>query len=111
MTGRAGFSIKESMARFSGACWKCGAAWEGASQPGRSDVCPRCGFDLRCCKNCEFHDPRYHNECRIPDTELIKDRERSNFCDQFKFAPLGVARKKAEAGDDPRKRLDRLFGG
>lgn len=99
------------MARIVGNCWKCGSQWESDSQPGRGDACPRCDLDFHSCRNCRHHDPRYHNECRVPDTEFIRDREKANFCDQFEIAakaPGGAGGKDLE---EARKRFNRLFGG
>ena len=61
--------------------------------------------------NCKHHDTRYNNECRIPETDLVRDRERSNFCEQYEIGSHG----EGGSGEDPmekaRKRLDNLFGG
>lgn len=99
------------MARFSGRCWKCSAAWEGNSQPGRGDDCPKCGFDLHTCRNCKHHDIRYNNECRIPETESVRDRERSNFCDQFEISPGREGTDQPDKAEEARKKFNQLFGG
>ncbi len=66
-------------------CWRCGAFIEisGARRVSRTEECPTCRGDLHCCKNCRFHDPQYHNECREAQAERVTDRERANFCDYF----------------------------
>ncbi len=51
----------------------------------RSDTCPHCSVDMHCCKNCEYWDPSAHNQCREKITELVRDREASNFCSFFTF--------------------------
>ncbi|MCA9412788.1 MAG: hypothetical protein KC931_00795 [Candidatus Omnitrophica bacterium] len=99
------------MPRVEGNCWKCGAAWSGESQPGRADECAKCQMDLRSCMNCVHHDVRYHNECRIPETEIVRDRERANFCEQFALKGLAEGASPDDPVDKARKRLDKLFGG
>lgn len=112
LTVAAYFRIKTgTMARFQGKCWKCGGVWEGDSQPGRGDTCGHCDFDLRCCMNCKYHDTQYRNECRIPETELVTDRDRSNFCEQFEIASVGGSGSSNEGTSEARKRFDNLFGG
>lgn len=99
------------MARIIGYCWKCGTAWEGDSQPGRAETCAQCSRDIRSCRNCQHHDPTYHNECRIPNTEMIRDRDRSNFCDEFELSKKKPATSSISPVDEARRKLDALFGG
>ena len=35
------------------------------------------------CKNCRFYDPTAYNECREPSAEVVREKERANFCDYF----------------------------
>ena len=51
----------------------------------RSDTCPNCRADIRCCKNCNFFDPKSYNECRESMADRITDKEKANFCDYFKI--------------------------
>ena len=74
-------------------CHKCGKEWEGGKgqlgakrQPGPKDSCEACTAYLHCCRNCRFHDPSVHNQCRIPNTEWVGDRMGLNYCDEFEFA-------------------------
>lgn len=99
------------MARFDGNCWKCGNSWSGDSQPGRGDSCSKCDYDLHSCMNCIHHDTRYHNECRIPETEMVSDRERSNFCEMFEIKGSTKPSPGEDLVEKARKRLDSLFGG
>jgi hypothetical protein len=89
-------------------CWRCGTAIDARQRVGRRDACPRCAADLHCCRNCGFHDPSMHNQCREPQAERQVDKERGNFCEWFS---LGAARA---AGDDKaaaaRARLEAMFG-
>ena len=49
----------------------------------RSDECPYCYANLRCCKMCEFYDSTAYNECREPAADRIVEKEKVNFCDFF----------------------------
>lgn len=51
----------------------------------RSDSCPHCMADIRCCKNCIFYDPKAYNECRESMADRITEKEKANFCDFFKI--------------------------
>ncbi len=56
---------------------------------GRSDHCPKCMADTRCCKMCQFYDPKSYNECREPMADRVPDKEKANFCDYFKIGSPG----------------------
>ena len=47
-------------------------------------VCIHCDVDLHVCKNCRYYSPGKPNDCIVPGTESIQDRERSNLCEEFK---------------------------
>ena len=64
-------------------CAFCGSKIEIKGPIGRKDACPKCGHDLRCCKQCKFYDPHAYNDCREVSAERIRDKERANFCDYF----------------------------
>jgi hypothetical protein len=70
-------------------CWTCGNEQyfdvKVGIYVGRQDECPHCGADLKCCKNCQNHDPSVHNQCTETSAEFIRDRERANFCTHFTF--------------------------
>jgi hypothetical protein len=77
---------------------------------GRRDTCLACGSDLHCCRNCLFHDPAYHNQCREPQAERQVDKERGNFCEYFDPREEGVGRSGEGEGEaDARARLNALF--
>lgn len=66
-----------------GNCWNCGAELTPLDY-GRQDTCRRCGRDTKVCKNCEFHDKSYNNQCKENQADRVVEKERSNFCDYFK---------------------------
>jgi hypothetical protein len=65
-------------------CWKCGKSVETKEKIQRKDVCPECESDLRCCYNCEFYDKAAHHQCKEPQSEWVRYKERGNFCDYFR---------------------------
>lgn len=56
---------------------------------GRRDTCPHCMADIRCCKMCQFYDPKAYNECRETQADRVQDKEKANFCDYFKIGSPG----------------------
>ena len=49
------------------------------------DECSRCGVDLHVCFNCLFYDEGKSNKCRETQADYVRDRERANYCDYFRF--------------------------
>lgn len=89
------------------ACHKCGKAWVFTPPLGRGDECPECHWDAHVCLNCVYYDKNAHHECREPQAEFVKDKERSNFCDYFE--PQANQKQKSLDLDLHRSRLDQLF--
>jgi hypothetical protein len=94
-------------------CWKCGKQIDSTETIYRDSVCPECGADLHCCRNCRFYEPGAHFDCHETVEELVTDKEESNFCANFSpktdFSPAG-----GKNGDDAKKARDAfnsLFGG
>ena len=65
-------------------CFKCGTTIE-LQKVSRRDECPRCGVDLRVCLNCAFHAESKANACIEPQAEPVKEKDRANYCDFFRF--------------------------
>ncbi|MDR0511838.1 MAG: hypothetical protein LBG93_01875 [Treponema sp.] len=61
-------------------CWHCITPITDSEPLGRDKVCPKCGKDLRSCKNCRHLRP---SGCAESSAEKPRDLERSNFCDWF----------------------------
>jgi hypothetical protein len=74
-------------------CWKCGQTIETKEKIQRKDVCPHCDSELRCCYNCQFYDKQANHQCREPQAEWVRYKEKGNFCDYFR--PRSPAPKKA----------------
>lgn len=92
-------------------CHKCGWVWpEDRGRPGIRASCPQCTAYLHSCRNCHHHDPKLHNECRVPGTEMVADRGDMNYCDDFVFADREVETPDTAAFDQARATLDSVFG-
>lgn len=88
-------------------CWKCGSDLPpyDRNKVGFREECEKCHADLHVCKNCRNWAPGRPNECAIPGTEFVADRERRNFCEDFEL--LG---KKGPSGPSPQDIIKDLFG-
>ena len=88
-------------------CWSCGTdlpdpEWGKVSF--RAE-CDKCGAALHSCKGCRFYHPGLPNDCEVPGTDFISDREKMNFCEDYKFA-----NKDPKEKIDPKDVEKRLFG-
>ncbi len=92
-------------------CWKCGQRVHTSEKIQRKDACPHCGSDLRCCFNCEFYDKEAYHQCREPQAEWVRYKERGNFCDYFRAKSAFFQRGSSaqEGKEDLKKRWDSLF--
>ena len=70
-------------------CFGCKKMSVNLQSIGRKDECQFCGADLHVCKNCDFYDPKVYNECKESQADVVRERERSNFCDFFKAKKTG----------------------
>lgn len=86
-------------------CWKCAKLIsEEAVKIGFRAACPHCGIDLHTCTNCRYYAKGKPNDCAIPGTEYVRDREANNFCEDFK------PKLEAKPGSEPeKKKFDSLF--
>ncbi len=72
-------------------CLHCKKTTSSGSKIGFREECGSCRSDLHVCKNCEFYDPKVYNECRETSADVVRDKERSNFCDFFNAQQSGSA--------------------
>lgn len=87
-------------------CGKCGAKREG-EKPDFRAICPACGAYLHACINCTFYDTRSHHECRASATaEFVADKEKFNFCEEFRYRPGSAQRSSAQKS---REEIEKLF--
>lgn len=90
-------------------CYRCDTDQGVIERVGRRDTCLSCGTDLHCCYNCEFYDLSFHNQCRESQAERQVDKDRSNFCDYFRFRSTQVGQRQSSASETARTSLDTLF--
>ena len=91
-------------------CWKCGKSVEVGEKIQRKDVCPHCESDLRCCYNCNFYDKEANHQCKEPDVEWVRYKERGNFCEFFRPKQIFLKmEEKPPDKEDLKKKWDSLF--
>ncbi|QDK45592.1 hypothetical protein DOM22_10750 [Bdellovibrio sp. ZAP7] len=64
-------------------CFSCKKEMSFAGNIGRREECPHCRADVHVCKNCDFYDPKVYNECRETSADVVREKDRANFCDYF----------------------------
>jgi len=81
-------------------------------------MCPRCDSFLHCCKNCSLYDETANQKCKSPTVENVREKDRGNFCEEFRFRDLETTKvakpraafaSKPEEKIDPREKWRRLF--
>jgi hypothetical protein len=92
-------------------CFCCKTEVAITGKVSRMDSCPKCHSDLHVCLNCFFYDPFAHKQCREPVTEVVRDKEKANFCEYFspnqKTAIDGL--RANSKSDEVRNAFDNLF--
>lgn len=91
------------------ACHACRKELSLGREVGRTDECPHCRADLRCCLNCKFYDRSAPKQCREPIAELVREKDKANYCDLFVFSETGTAGSPVPDTEITRKALDDLF--
>lgn len=64
-------------------CFHCRKTNSSQGKIGFRDECLHCQTDLHVCKNCEFYDVKSYNECRETSADVVREKERANYCDFF----------------------------
>lgn len=90
-------------------CHACKKQLDPGREIGRRDECPHCRADLHCCLNCRFYDRSAPKQCREPQAELVRDKDKANFCDYFSFADAPAGTSVASSAESTRKALEDLF--
>ena len=99
-------------------CWKCKKAISDIPvKIGFRATCIHCEADIHVCKNCRYYSTGKPNDCMIPGTDPIADKEQSNLCEDFKpLVPTSCINEKDNArkvfGEDAipeKKNFDDLF--
>jgi hypothetical protein len=76
---------------------------------GRRDECPFCHADLHCCLNCRFFDHSAPKQCREPIAELVREKDKTNYCELFQFAEAAAGARPKGGPENTRKALNDLF--
>lgn len=71
-------------------CFSCQKVNPILGKVGRRDECFSCKADLHVCKNCSFYDSKVYNECKEPSSDVVKEKERANYCDFFQASSKGA---------------------
>jgi hypothetical protein len=90
-------------------CHACKKALDLGREIGRRDECPHCSADLHCCLNCRFYDCSAPKQCREPQAELVREKDKANFCGFFVFAEAAEKPSAGGQADSARRALDDLF--
>ena len=99
-------------------CYNCGWEWKQPHVPAYREMCPRCDSFLHCCKNCSLYDETANQKCKSPTVENVREKDRGNFCEEFRFRDLETTKvakpraafaSKPEEKIDPREKWRRLF--
>ena len=94
-------------------CHFCGTVVENPRETYRSSTCTACGKDLKICLNCRFYSLGAHWDCAESIDEMVRDKDRANFCTFFVFGQSTSSHDSA-AQTDPKaqakRKIDQLFG-
>jgi predicted RNA-binding Zn-ribbon protein involved in translation (DUF1610 family) len=91
-------------------CAECGALLQNLSEP--VGKCPKCGFDLHACKQCEHFDPSSRFECNQPIPARISPKDKRNDCSFFSIRVMvekETSSKGSQRPNDARAAFDNLF--
>jgi hypothetical protein len=91
-------------------CAECGALLQNLTDP--VGQCPKCGFDLHACKQCEHFDPSSRFECNQPIPARISPKDKRNDCTFFSIRVMvekETSSKGSQRPNDARAAFDNLF--
>ena len=64
-------------------CSNCGTVLQPGFDP--KGKCPKCAFELHCCKQCAYFDTAARFECMQPIPERIPRKDQRNDCKLYEF--------------------------
>jgi predicted RNA-binding Zn-ribbon protein involved in translation (DUF1610 family) len=91
-------------------CAECGALLENLSET--LGQCPKCGFELHSCKQCEHFDPSRQFECNQPIPDRISPKDKRNNCSFYSMRvrlEKETSSKVAQRPNDARQAFENLF--
>ncbi len=62
-------------------CFSCASTLPASTD--FSGLCPKCGAELHCCKQCAYFEPSARMQCRKPIPERIAVKDKANECEFF----------------------------
>jgi hypothetical protein len=87
-------------------CWKCKKLISDTPvKIAFRAKCPRCEIDLHTCTNCRYYAPGKPNDCAVPGTDYVRDREAANLCEEFKVKIESTSSER----DQDKKKFNSLF--
>ncbi len=86
----------ESLSKM-GICWKC--LKESNDLINFKSICDHCSAYLHTCVNCNNYCPGKPNDCLVPNTDQVRDRESFNYCEEFEVKSVKKAPNKANVND------------
>jgi len=86
-------------------CFKCGHVSDELGKVSFRATCPKCDSDLHVCKTCRFYSPGKPNDCAVPGTDYVPNREASNLCEEFSPNPHPPNLSQSKAALDKARRL------
>lgn len=90
-------------------CYKCNAPL-GVEKITFRTVCEKCLSDQHSCYACQHYFPGKPNDCAIPGTDPIYDRQKYNFCDEFDFGTTLKPPLDSDYEDKKKKAREKLGG-
>ncbi len=91
-------------------CAECGALLQNLAEP--LGQCPKCGFHLHACKQCEHFDPSSRFECNQPIPKRISPKDKRNDCSFYSMRVMiekETSSKPAQRPNDARQAFENLF--
>lgn len=91
-------------------CAECGTLLQNLTEP--VGQCPKCGFALHACKQCEHFDPSRRFECSQPVPERISPKDKANTCSSYSIRVMlekETSSKGSQRPNDARQAFENLF--
>ena len=91
-------------------CAECGALLQNVAAP--LGQCPKCGFALHSCKQCEHFDPSRRFECDQPIPDRISPKDKRNDCSFYSMRvrfEKETSSQPAQRPNDARQAFENLF--
>ena len=91
-------------------CALCGTLLQALAEP--AGQCPKCGFELHSCKQCEHFDPSSRFECNQPIPDRISPKDKRNDCSFYSMRVMIEKETSSQATQRPsdaRQAFENLF--